>query len=217
MSTQEEFFPGLTTLGDILEDQGYQQCLLIGSDAAFGGRDLYFEQHGNYEIADYNYSLETGEIPSDYNVWWGYEDKILFENAKNRLNELAAEDEPFNLTLLTVDTHFEDGYVCSECSDTFGDDQYSNVIACSSKQVAEFVEWVQEQPFYENTTIVISGDHLTMDSDYCNDVAEDYERKVYTTYINSAVETESDTYREYSTFDAFSTTLASLGVEIPGN
>lgn len=217
MSTQEEFFPGLTTLGDILEDQGYRQCLLIGSDAAFGGRDLYFEQHGNYEIADYNYSLETGEIPSDYYVWWGYEDKILFENAKNRLNELAAEDEPFNLTLLTVDTHFEDGYVCSECLDTFRDDQYSNVIACSSKQVAEFVEWVQEQPFYENTTIVISGDHLTMDSDYCNDVAEDYERKVYTTYINSAVETESGTYREYSTFDAFPTTLASLGVEIPGN
>ena len=59
--------------------------------------------------------------------------------------------------MLTVDTHFEDGYVCDECDDTFGDNQYANVMACSSRRVAEFVKWVQSQDFYENTTIVISG------------------------------------------------------------
>ncbi len=31
--------------------------------------------------------------------------------------------------------------------------QYSNVIACSSKQIAEFVKWVQQQDFYDNTTL----------------------------------------------------------------
>ena len=217
MSTQEEFFPGTTVLGDILEDEGYCQALLIGSDVAFGGRKLYFSQHGDYELYDYNHSLEQGEIPEDYYVWWGYEDEILFENAKNKLNILSNSDEPFNLTILTVDTHFEDGYKCSLCQDEYGEDQYSNVMACSSRQVAEFVKWVQEQPFYENTTIVISGDHLTMDSDYCDDVDPEYERKVYTTYINSAVAPEESTFREYSTFDAFPTTLASLGVDIPGN
>ena len=216
MSSQDDFFPGIITIGDILEQEGYQQELVIGSDAVFGGRKLYFEQHGDYQIYDYNYSLENGEIPEGYYVWWGYEDEILFENAKTRLNELAASGEPFNFTMLTVDTHFEDGYVCSLCEDIY-DDQYSNVMACSSHQVAEFVEWIQQQPFYANTTIVISGDHLTMDSDYCQDVDSDYERKVYTTYINSPFVPETDTYREYTTLDAFPTTLASLGVEIEGN
>ncbi|QNM10227.1 GBS Bsp-like repeat-containing protein [Wansuia hejianensis] len=217
MGTQEGFFPGMTALGDVLEQAGYQQTLLIGSDAAFGGRKLYFKQHGDYEIADYNYAVEHGDIPSDYYVWWGYEDKILFENAKNKLNLLAASDEPFNLTMLTVDTHFEDGYLCSECPDLYSDNQYSNVMACSSKQVTEFIEWIKEQPFYENTTIVISGDHPTMDSDYCEAVDAEYRRTVYTTYINSATEVQDDVYREYSTFDNFPTTLASLGVEIPDN
>ena len=217
MDTQEDFFPGITTLGDILDDQGYRQELLIGSDAEFGGRKLYFEQHGGYEIYDYYYSKNHGEIPEDYYVWWGYEDERLFEHAKERLNELSASSEPFNLTLLTVDTHFEDGYVCGLCTDEFGDDQYSNVMACSSRQVSEFVRWIQEQPFYENTTIVISGDHLTMDVDYCENVSADYERKVYTAYINAPVSPETDTYREYSTFDAFPTTLASLGAEIEGD
>ena len=217
MSTQSEFIPGAVTLGDVLEQEGYRQELLIGSDAAFGGRDLYFGQHGNYEIYDHNYSLLHGEIPEGYHVFWGYEDQKLFENAKTRLNELAQSDQPFNLTMLTVDTHFEDGYVCDLCQEEYGYDQYSNVMACSSRQVDEFVRWIQQQPFYENTTIVISGDHLTMDKDFCKNVPEDYTRKVYTTYINAAAEPENDSYREYSTMDNFPTTLAALGVEIPGN
>ena len=216
MNTQEDFLPGVTALGDILNQAGYQQTLLIGSEAVFGGREMYFQEHGNYEIYDYNYYIENGTLPEDYRVWWGFEDAKLFDFAKEKLTELANKDAPFNLTLLTADTHFEDGYYCELCSDKYAD-QYSNVMACSSKQVAEFVDWIQQQPFYDDTVIVISGDHLTMDSDFCDDVPSDYVRKVYTTYINSAVESELDTYREYSTFDAFPTTLASMGVTIQGN
>ena len=216
MSSQSEFFPGATVLGDILEEQGYNQTLLLGSDAAFGGRKLYFETHGNYAMKDYNYYTSNGTLPSDYYVWWGYEDKYLFENAKTELAELSSTGEPFNLTMLTVDTHFEDGYVCSECRDEFGD-QYSNVYACISRQLSEFLDWLKEQPYYDNTTIVISGDHLTMDSDFCNGIDDNYDRRVLTTIINSAVQPETDEFREYTTFDNFPTTLAAMGVEIPGN
>lgn len=217
MDTQESFFPGAITLGDILQEQGYSQRLLIGSDATFGGRRLYFTEHGNYDIVDYQYVVENGWIPEDYYVWWGYEDAYLFEFAKEQLLDLASQEEPFNLTMLTVDTHFEDGYVCEKCEDTHGDDQYANVMACSSEQIEEFIQWVQEQDFYENTTIVLAGDHLTMDSDYCEDVSYDYERKTYVSYINSAAQPEMNTSRTYTTFDHFPTTLAALGAQIEGN
>ena len=217
MDTQDNFFPGITTIGDILSDAGYSQTLLLGSNATFGGRKLYFSEHGNYDIIDYNYAMEQGGLSTEeYPVWWGYDDQKLFEFAKNRLGELATQNEPFNLTMLTVDTHFEDGYVCDKCDDRFGNNQYANVMACSSKQVAEFVEWVQQQDFYENTTIVISGDHPTMDSDFCEDVDESYTRKVYTAYINGG-KSELSNARNYTTMDAFPTTLAAIGVEIEGN
>lgn len=217
MDTQDNFFPGITTIGDILSDAGYSQTLLLGSNATFGGRKLYFSEHGNYDIIDYNYAMEQGWLSTEeYPVWWGYDDQKLFEFAKNRLGELATQNEPFNLTMLTVDTHFEDGYVCDKCDDRFGNNQYANVMACSSKQVAEFVEWVQQQDFYENTTIVISGDHPTMDSDFCEDVDESYTRKVYTAYINGG-KSELSNARNYTTMDAFPTTLAAIGVEIEGN
>lgn len=217
MDTQESFFPGIVTIGDILGDAGYSQTLMIGSDATFGGRRLYFTDHGNYDIFDYNYAAQQGMLSDEYPVWWGYDDQKLFEFAKEKLNELSAQDEPFNLTMLTVDTHFEDGYVCDKCDDKFGDNQYANVMACSSKQVKEFVEWVKQQDFYEDTTIVISGDHPTMDSDFCENVDENYGRRVYTAYINASDSPKSSMTRTYTTFDNFPTTLAAMGVTIEGN
>ena len=78
MSNQDLFMPAVTSIGDILAEQGYRQSLLIGSDAEFGGRKNYFEQHGNYEMLDYGWANANGKIPPDYRVWWGYEDQKLF-------------------------------------------------------------------------------------------------------------------------------------------
>ena len=218
MSSQEKFFPGIRTLGDILDDAGYQQYLMMGSSASFGGRDTYFTEHGNYEMLDYTYARQNGLIPYNYHVWWGYEDQKLFAFAKDKLSSLGKSTQPFNFTMLTVDTHFPDGYVCSLCDDEFEGNQYANVMHCSSRQVTEFIKWCQQQPWYSNTTIVISGDHPTMDADFCDDVAKDYQRKVYTVYINAdAKPADPDKTRLYSTFDDFPTTLAALGCTIDGN
>lgn len=214
---QDIFFPEVTSIGDILDRENYNQMLLVGSDSTFGGRKSYFTEHGPYEIYDYYSAKEEGKIPSDYKVFWGYEDKKLFEYAKEKIIALSQEKDPFNFTMLTVDTHFEDGYLCDLCDDEFGDDQYANVFACSSRQVAEFVEWIKEQPFYENTTIVLAGDHLSMDDDFYEDVPHPQDRQVYNAFINSAVEPKMEKNRKFTTLDFFPTTLASMGVKIKGD
>lgn len=217
MNKQDTFMPALITLGDILYEGGYKQEFLCGSDAAFGGRKLYFQSHGDYEMRDYNYYSDNGGIPLGHRVWWGFEDFYLMDFAKQELTTLAAGSEPFNLTMLTVDTHFEDGWKCKDCPETFEDNKYANVMACSSVKIAELIDWIQKQPWYENTTIVVTGDHPTMDKDFCKDVSETYNRKVYTAYINSAVKPVVDEYREFTTFDDFPTILASIGVEVEGD
>ena len=118
--------------------------------------------------------------------------------------------------MLTVDTHYPEGYVCSLCGNEF-DEKYANVIRCSDNQVTEFIEWCQEQPWYENTTIILSGDHPTMNKEFCSSAAYDYQRKCYTAYINAAVEPKRNDYREFATVDNFPTTLAALGVQIEGD
>lgn len=211
------FIPRVISLGDILEEQGYTQAMMFGSDGKFAGRKNYFNQHGDYAVYDYYYAIEEGEIPPDYSVWWGFEDQKLFSYAKKKITALAEGVQPFNFSLLTVDTHFEDGYLCELCDDEFDDNQYANVLSCSSRQVSEFVEWIQAQDFYENTTIVIVGDHPTMDSDFFENVNEDYDRTVFNTFINAVPYTENTHNRIATTMDMFPTTLSSLGVHIEGN
>ncbi len=210
------FLKGVNNLGDILEFAGYNQMLMVGSDATFAGRKNYFQQHGNYQIWDYYTAIEDKKMTEDDFVWWGFDDQDLFTYAKEEITKLSKKKKPFNFTMLTVDTHFEDGYLSDSCDAEYTD-QYSSVINCSSKQVYEFVNWIKKQPFYENTTIIISGDHLTMDTDFYDNLDKKYERTIYNSFINSAITTNNTKNRSFSTLDMFPSTLAALGVDIEGD
>jgi len=212
---EDAYLPGAVSLGEILEKAGYRQVLLLGSDAGFAGRDSYFSEHGNYEIVDINVLKAQGRLPEDYYEWWGYEDEKLFRFAREELLKLSQSGEPFNFTMLTADTHFPDGYDCRLCREEY-EEPYPNVLRCSARQVASFVAWIQTQPFYENTTIIISGDHLTMDPTLLETVDPDYIRTVYNCIINAPVEPAREKNREFATFDMLPTTLAALGISMEG-
>ena len=153
----------------------------------------------------------------DYYEFWGYEDEKLFEFAKQELMEIATNNENFNFTMLTVDTHHNNGYVCRLCEDNY-EEQYANVIACSSKQIYNFVKWIQAQEWYENTTIVLLGDHNSMTSGFWDDIG-DYTRRTYNCFINlpDTVDISNVKNRECTTLDIFPTTLAAIGADIEGD
>lgn len=209
------FFPNTKTLGDILEKNGYKNYLILGSDSSYGCRKHYFSQHGNYQIYDLNTAIDNKEMTQEDIVWWGYDDEDLYQKAKKQLTEIAKSDEPFNYTMLTVDTHFEDGYLDENCSNKYKD-QYSNVISCADSKINDFVNWIKEQDFYEKTTIILVGDHLSMDTDYFKNI-NNYERTTYNVIINSKVETKNTTNRKFSSLDMFPTTLAAMGATIEGD
>lgn len=220
MDDYASFMPGAVTLGDLLEREGYHNYFMAGSDFEFGGRTNYFTQHGAYDIWDYYTAKSEKKIPEDYDEWWGFEDQKLYEFAKEKLLEISKQDEPFNFSMLTADTHHEDGYLCKLCQNIYPG-QYENVLRCASKQLDEFVKWITEQDFYENTTIAIMGDHCSMDSDFYEGFPEESYggtvRKVYNAFVNAAAEPSREKNRKFTTLDMFPSILASMGVEIEGN
>lgn len=210
------FLPNITNLGDVLCENGYRNYFLCGSEASFSGRDIFFSSHGNYELHDYYYAVEKGYIPKDYYVYWGYEDKVLYDIAMRELSQIAQQEAPFNYTILTLDTHSCDGYICELCGNDY-EEQFSNVISCADKQIANFIDWVQQQEWYDNTTIIIVGDHNSFTPGYWDDV-EGYERQIYNCFINlpNNIDTSHIKYREISSLDLFPTALCALGVNIDG-
>lgn len=189
MSYYQYFLPHAFTLGDILLANGYDNYALFNTDARYGGISDYLEQHGQYLIKD---TRIIGNIS----------DEKLFEVAKKDLQNIS-QKTPFSLLVQTMDTHF------GRLSD----------FKKTSKAVADFLAWVQEQPFFENTVIVISGDHCNMNhSDFKNlKSLTDTQRKVYVVFVNSSVIPHKMTHRQFSTLDMFPTILAALGADLEQN
>lgn len=121
MEEYSTFLGGAYSIGQVLQKNGYHNFLLLGSDATFGGRRNLFEQHGNYEIWDFESAKSENKATEQ--IWWGFTDDQLFEYAKEKILYLSEQEQPFNFTMLTADTHFPDGYKCKDCPDKW-DEQY---------------------------------------------------------------------------------------------
>ena len=214
--------PGTTSLGDILREHGYRNVFMAGSDFTFGGRRQYFDQHGGYEVWDLLTARETGLLDEDYYEAWGFEDRKLYAYAMDMLTELSQSDQPFHFCLLTIDTHTP-GFTFDCCPDGI-DNPYLRAVACSSRQLDAFIAWCQQQPFYENTTIVITGDHACMLdpqhmglSTESNDIYfGSTDRLVYNAFVNAAAQPAREKNRLFTTMDFFPSVLASIGVSIEG-
>ncbi|MDR4949471.1 LTA synthase family protein [Neobacillus cucumis] len=216
--TSSNFLAGAYTLGDVLKKEGYNQEVIFGSDANFGGRKSYYKRHGDYLISDFNTAVQEGKMQASQKVWWGYDDTHLFDWAKEEISSLANAKKPFSMTLLTANTHFPDGYLESKAEKKYPT-QYENVFAYSSKQVDGFVKWLQQQDFYPNTTIVLLGDHLSMQPGgyFEKYMIKGYSRTTYNAFINPAIEPVQSKNRIFTALDMYPTILASMGVTIQGD
>lgn len=207
--------PGAIGLGDILQAAGYQNYLMIGSDKTFAGRAAFYQNHGNYQIDDLETAKQAGLIPNDYNVNWGYEDSKLFEFAKQKLTTITNNEQPFNFTMLTTSTHAPNGYYDHQKPAIFEDD-YLTATYYSDEEIVNFVRWCQAQEWYQDTTIVITGDHVSMNNETMGKLPPTYKRTLYNTFLNSSVSATDKQMlnRQYTTFDYFPTILTSLGFSI---
>ena len=81
-----------------------------------------------------------------------------------------------------------------------------------------FVEWLKEQPFYEDTTILITGDHISMAAEYINSTYnKNYDRTIFNTFIHSAVQTANNKNRLFTSFDMYPTILSAIGAKVEGD
>lgn len=218
----DEYLPGVYGLGDILAKAGYRQEFMIGSDSSFSNLKALFKCHGNFKIFDHPYALEQALLPPDYHVFWGFEDRKLFEFAKMELTALSQSGQPFSFVMETADTHRPGGYLEAGAEQKYAH-HYANVIRESSKEAAAFIAWLQEQDFYPATTVLIVGDHLSMESDFFHFYAFDkrtYRRSQYNVFLNPAPSLTYDqkvfTNRDYANYDFFPTILSAMGVEYEG-
>ncbi|MDP9831555.1 LTA synthase family protein [Trueperella abortisuis] len=214
-------YPDFPTIGDFLHDAGYATDFMVGSDSTWGGVRDYYRRHGDFTIHDLTTFRAEGRVPKNYMVWWGVEDDKLYDYARDVLTERGNGDKPFYFILENADTHWPDGYLSPNMTDQPFPTQYENVIHYSQAQTVKLVEWILDQPWAADTTIVITGDHRSMDKEFFKDWDKSYNRTVVNLILNPVQGTdlpkEITKNRQYASFDFFPTILSAIGATIDGD
>ncbi|GAA1343910.1 hypothetical protein GCM10009611_18190 [Arthrobacter roseus] len=158
----ETYLGGVTCLGDVLDEHGYNNVFLGGANSSFAAKGTFLSTHGYSDVKDLSDWRAAGEPEKNFRSDWGLSDERLMAHAKDEVDELHAEAEktgqPFNLSVLTLDTH-EPVHVYDYCNvDTKS--EVTSVFACSMTVVAGFVDYMKEKGYLEDTAVVIMGDHL---------------------------------------------------------
>ena len=179
------FHPKIACFGDVLHKAGYSQVYMGGAPIVFSNKDLFFRLHA-YDEALGLQQLEAeagGSLPES---GWGIYDSVLFKLALARYQKLAADRKPFNLTLLTLDTHPPDGRPSPGCP-RYAPNSNSmlQAVHCTDYLLGNFIDALSRQPDWKNTVVVIMSDHLMMRNDAESLFPRNYHRQPALVILNA--------------------------------
>ena len=207
-------YPHVKTLFDILHQSGYRERFVMGGNANFGGIHSYLENHGMVSLRDVSAWKEEKKISRRDSKRWGVTDNNLLEYVKQDILQNAQDTStPFFYCFMTVDSHTPKGRITEDCVCSF-DTPYANSIECADMHMGDFYTWLIKQDFFKHTTIVIMGDHLTMNNQF---ITQEGDRTIYNVFINSVKKTDKAKKRLFNQLDYFPTLLSCLGFSIEGD
>lgn len=214
------FLPNVTCIQDLLDSFNYRQLYIQGTDKAFLSFGHFLETHSNIEMHDFSYYTKEKRVERQTSSW-GIDDYTLFELMKQDLAKISEEGKPFALYAMTMDTHWPMGNVSEKCNVGKNDlndksGTYKRALLCASKYVDEFVNWAKKQEWYDNTLIVIQGDHMIPGvlRELLNMPATD-SNYWYNVFVNAPK--VDNLNRKFSGFDMFPTIIEMMGMNIDGH
>lgn len=94
------------------------------------------------------------------------------------------------------------------------DEELKVTARCVSRELDKFLISLKSKAFYENTSIVIFGDHRFMGTRLVKDFPD---RKWVNIFINASKIPSVEEKRRFSDIDMFPTILSAMGFSIKGN
>ncbi len=207
------FLPGAVCLSDILHSYGYRNVFMGGAPLSFSGKGQFLQDH-HFDLA-YGRTewLNKGIGPDAFNEWGLYDDELL-RQARRKLVELHASGQPFNLTLLTLDTHNPFGYRSPTCR-ARGVKSFEDIVQCTTQQVAELVKFAADSGYLKDTQIIVIGDHLAKSNPVSGTLQLMPERRMFNRFISDSMPQQNT--EDIMPFDLFPSIVQLLGIEVPGD
>lgn len=144
----------LSTIGEVLEHQGFLTFFFYGGYGYFDNMNAYFGANDYHVLDRTDFPEETVMFE---NVW-GVADEALFDNVITKLDKEAATKQPFFAQVMTTTNHrpytYPDGRI-----DIPSPGGRTGAVKYTDYAIGKFIRDARDKPWFNDTLFVIVADH----------------------------------------------------------
>lgn len=158
------------SLASILKEQGYYTAVFHANEKEFWNRETMYEALG----FDHFFDESSFVVNEENSFGWGLTDEGFFEQTLDYLEELP---QPFYAKLLTLTNHYPfeipEQYQYISPGETNSEivNHYITTVRYLDEALKSFITDLKESELYDNTVIVMYGDHYGLSESYYEDLA----------------------------------------------
>lgn len=183
---------------EMIKEAGYTSAVLHANNKSFWNRDAMYDSLN----IDQFFGEESYDVTPENSVGWGLKDKPFFEQSIPLLESL---EEPFYSKMILLTNHFpfeldeEDATIDKFDSNSNTLNSYIPTVRYMDEAIEEFFDELKESGLYEDSIIVIMGDHIGISANH---------NKAMATYLDQ---------EEITPYDQVQLQRVPLFIHIPGD
>ncbi|WP_431029824.1 LTA synthase family protein [Lysinibacillus sp. LZ02] len=169
------------SMSERLGENGYFTSVMHPNNKSFWNRDRIYQSLNIDKFYDINsYTIGEGEA-----VNWGMKDIPFFEQSAQLMSEMP---KPFYTRMITLTNHYpfyldeEDKYINEYTSNSGTLNRYFQTVRYMDESIKLFFDDLKEQGLYENSIIVLYGDHYGISENHNKATAMYLEKEEITPY-----------------------------------
>ncbi|SDB99286.1 Phosphoglycerol transferase MdoB [Pelagirhabdus alkalitolerans] len=165
----------------MLAEEDYTSAVFHANNASFWNRNSMYD---NLDV-DHFYDIDAYEVTDDNSVGWGMKDKEFFEQSMKYLTSLP---EPYYARFITLTNHHpfdldeEDATIDKFDSNSRTLNQYFQTVRYMDEAIEEFFDHLKAEGIYEDSLIVMMGDHYGISDFHDRAMAQYLEKDEITPY-----------------------------------
>lgn len=170
-----------------LGENGYFTNVMHANNKSFWNRDMIYK---SFKL-DQFYDLESYNVTEETSVNWGLKDIPFFEQSAALMKEMP---QPFYSRLITLTNHYpfyldpEDMMIPEYDSNSGTLNRYFQTVRYLDESVKEFFDDLKEQGLYENSIIVMYGDHYGISENHNKAMAKYLNKEEITPYDSALLQ-----------------------------
>lgn len=141
------------------EEKGYTSAAFHGNTGTFWNRNDTYQNFGY----DYFFDSNFYDMSEDRVLDYGLKDKLMFKDSVEYMEQLP---QPFYSKFITLTNHFpypleeENATIPKANTDDQTVNQYFQTVRYTDEAIEEFFNWLKDSGLYEDSIVVIYGDHF---------------------------------------------------------